>query len=155
MHLTSTVLARVSVNAMDHSTEGQPTMPTSQTKAGTSAPPTSRRACERVDIELHVDMHSEHNFFAGFSSNISEGGIFIATHQLRPVGSHLEIEITLPSDTTTIAARALVRWIREYNDSADAESPGMGLEFVDLSDESKSRIQAFIESVRQPIFWED
>ncbi len=130
-------------------------MSTAQSQSETWRPAISRRACERLDVELSVGVHSEHNFFAGFTSNISEGGIFIATHQERPVGSVLEIEFTLPEDDAPIVTRAQVMWVRAYNDHAEAEMPGLGLRFIDLPEEATARIQAFIERVRAPIFWED
>src|SRR5690242_18025634 len=49
-----------------------------------------RRTYERFPIEVSVDLVSEHNFFAGLSLNVSEGGLFVATHLVRPVGSRLE-----------------------------------------------------------------
>ena len=41
------------------------------------------RAAERFDLEVKVDLESDHNFYTGLTQNISAGGLFIATHHLR------------------------------------------------------------------------
>lgn len=126
------------------------TVPTAETMR----PLIQRRAFERLDIELSVDVHSEHNFFTGFSANISEGGIFVATHQARDVGALVEIEFSLPGERTPIVARAKVRWLKPYREGSDG-APGLGLEFVSIAPEDARRIQAFIERERAPLFWDD
>ena len=42
------------------------------------------RRYPRHDVELEVTMESESNFYMGLTENLSEGGIFIATHMLKP-----------------------------------------------------------------------
>ena len=42
----------------------------------------NRRRHLRYAVELDVSMSSEHNFYAGFAENLSEGGVFVATHSL-------------------------------------------------------------------------
>ena len=36
------------------------------------------RASERFDLEVKVDLESDHNFYTGLTQNISAGGLFIA-----------------------------------------------------------------------------
>lgn len=126
-------------------------MTTSRTS---NAPLPSRRSTERAALEVGVDFHSEHNFFAGLSTDVSEGGLFVATHELRPVGTLLEVKLSLPGDETPIAAKVEVRWLREYNAASDAP-PGMGLKFVDLEGEALVKIQAFVDRVRAPLLWDE
>jgi uncharacterized protein (TIGR02266 family) len=101
---------------------------------------------------VKVDMESDHNFFTGFSSDISEGGIFIATVNILALGSEVELSLQLPKGGK-IAVRGKVRWIREPE--ADQRSvPGMGIQFSDLTAESRMAIDTFIGK-RDPIFFED
>ncbi len=111
------------------------------------------RRFERLELEVEVDMVSDHNFFTGFSSNVSEGGLFVATHRVREVGSSVEITFMLPGDDRPIVARTEVRWVRVQNDDSDG-APGMGLQFVEIAPESMERIIAFIKA-REPLFYED
>ena len=98
-------------------------------------------------------MVSDHNFFTGFSCNVSEGGIFVATHRVRHVGARVEITFTLPGDEAPIIARTEVKWVRVHNDSSNVP-PGMGLQFIEIAPESLARIGAFLRA-REPLFYED
>ena len=54
------------------------------------------RAAERFDLEVTVDLESDHNFYTGLTQNISSGGVFIATHHLRKIGDRITLKFTLP-----------------------------------------------------------
>ena len=59
-----------------------------------SAP--QRRGSPRHLVDLYVSLGSDHNFYAGFTENLSVTGVFVATDRLRPIGETLEICIHLP-----------------------------------------------------------
>lgn len=110
------------------------------------------RAFHRADIDVEVTLGSDHNFYVGFSENISEGGLFVATHSLREVGSTLEIDFTLPGHEAPIHVTTVVRWVRLYSETSDAP-PGMGLEFVGIAPEAVEKIRSFVVS-RSPLFFD-
>ena len=109
-----------------------------------------RRQFERKDIQLDVSLYSDSNFYAGFTENLSAGGVFVATHNLLKQGENLDVTITLPSDQQVVA-RGVVRWIREYNEASDSP-PGMGIQFLSL--EGESLIHEFL-AARPPLFHDD
>jgi uncharacterized protein (TIGR02266 family) len=113
---------------------------------------THRREHSRFHVDLEVTVGSDHNFYAGFAENLSAGGVFIATHQLKPVGSKIELTINLP-DGEQVRAAGEVRWIRVFNELSDTP-PGMGVKFNDLAEASVSLIQSFL-SRRDPLFFDD
>jgi uncharacterized protein (TIGR02266 family) len=121
-----------------------------------SAAPTSdadpRREHSRSCVDLDVTVGSDHNFYAGFAENLSAGGVFIATHKLKPVGSKIELSINLP-DGAQVRAAGQVRWIRVFNERSDTP-PGMGVRFTDLDAASVSAIQTFLPW-REPLFFDD
>ena len=49
----------------------------------------------RVEIHVEVTMESDHNFYTGLSSNVSEGGLFVATHAAPPLGTRLLVRFML------------------------------------------------------------
>jgi uncharacterized protein (TIGR02266 family) len=110
------------------------------------------RAHNRADFEVEVSLGSDHNFYQGFSENLSEGGLFVATHSLREVGSDVSIEFSLPGRDTPIRAKAIVRWLRIYSETSDGQ-PGMGLQFVDLDASAIEAIRTFVAS-RSPLFFD-
>lgn len=110
------------------------------------------RQHSRFAVDLDVTVGSDHNFYAGFAENLSAGGVFIATHKLKPAGSTIELSINLP-DGVTVKAVGEVRWIRVFNDQSDTP-PGMGVKFLEIDDSSVAAIGQFL-SRRDPLFFDD
>jgi uncharacterized protein (TIGR02266 family) len=111
-----------------------------------------RREHSRFAVDLDVTIGSDHNFYAGFAENLSAGGVFIATHQLKPVGTKLELSINLP-DGSQLAVTGEVRWIRVFNEHSDSP-PGMGVRFGELPTVATEAIQSFLAH-REPLFFDD
>jgi uncharacterized protein (TIGR02266 family) len=112
----------------------------------------NRRVFPRLNVELEVSLSSEHNFYAGFTQNVSEGGLFIASLEYPPVGAEVDVKLRL-STGREIRGRARVAWIREYNEDTPDVSPGMGVQFVGLSPADVAIINAFVRQ-REPMFFE-
>lgn len=113
-----------------------------------------RRKYPRKPLQVEVGVYTESNFYQGFSENISEGGIFVATYDIRSKGEIIELEFKLPGEEEPIRVKGEVRWIREYNPTNPEMSPGMGIQFIGLSEEAKKKIERFIKEKREPYFYE-
>lgn len=113
----------------------------------------ARRQNARVAMAAEIDFGSDHNFFNGFSSNISDGGLFIATVNTSPLGTEVDLRFTLPTGER-IEARGVVRWLREVNDQHPEAFPGMGVQFKALSLTAQKAIHDFCAQ-REPLFWAD
>ena len=111
-----------------------------------------RREHSRFSVDLDVTVGSDHNFYAGFAENLSAGGVFIATHKLKPVGSKIELRINLP-DSVTVQALGEVRWIRVFNEHSDTP-PGMGVRFLEIDETCVAAISGFLAR-RDPLFFDD
>jgi uncharacterized protein (TIGR02266 family) len=107
----------------------------------------------RVRMQASVDLRSDSNFFTGFSTNISEGGIFVATIQTLPRGTQVELEVTLPGGRP-LKVSGVVRWMREANDKTPELMPGMGVQFTDLPPQVAAAISDFV-ATREPLFFPD
>ena len=113
------------------------------------------RAAERFDLEVKVDLESDHNFYTGLTQNISSGGVFIATHHLRKIGDRITLKFTLPGSEKVLAVETEVRWIRENSALMRAEGgTGMGVRFINLSPEASAAINAFVQS-RESLYYDD
>ncbi|MFZ4735401.1 MAG: TIGR02266 family protein [Bradymonadia bacterium] len=115
----------------------------------------SRRRNPRISFEVEVTLESDHNFFTGFSQNISEGGVFVATPHVLPMGTVVEFTFRLAPFPEQVSVRGEVRWTRESNDDTSDAPSGMGLQFVDLHPVMAERINAFIDRKRETIFYDD
>lgn len=105
---------------------------------------TEARRFPRHAVVLDITLSSESHFYVGLSENLSEGGIFVATHELREPGTLLEVLFSLPDSPDPIRVLGEVRWVREYSPDGDGE-PGIGVRFVSLRKDDAERIHAFLE----------
>jgi len=112
-----------------------------------------RRRVPRAFLETEITFESADNFYTGFTEDISEGGLFLTTYDLRPLGTELEVELTLPTGHI-VRAVGVVRWVRDPRDEEPDCPPGMGIQFRELPSEDRRAIHEFIEA-RTPLFYED
>lgn len=112
------------------------------------------RAYPRASVTLEISLSSEHNFWSGLTLNVSEGGVFVATHQKVPVGTLLSLSMTLPDGRPPIVALGEVCWTRSYGGDDDIP-PGFGVRFVDVAEADLARVRRFVASVRDPLYFEE
>ncbi len=133
--------------------------PSMQPRATAAAAPAAkgqamgRREQPRVRMQAAVDLGSDSNFFTGFSTNISEGGLFVATVAHFDVGTTVDLHFTLPGGGK-MDVRGVVRWTREVNDKTPEIFPGVGVQFSELSPEAAKAIHRFVAE-REPMFFPD
>jgi uncharacterized protein (TIGR02266 family) len=128
-------------------------MGSDRANSGTMDAGASRRTHERSDVELEVTLESEHNFYLGLTENLSEGGLFIATHLLRPIGATVAVSLKLPNSPQPISATGTVRWVRQYSETSDT-GPGIGIRFEQLPPEHTNVIRQFL-AARTPLFHDE
>jgi uncharacterized protein (TIGR02266 family) len=102
-----------------------------------------RRSLSRSQLELAITFDIGWQASAAVTANLSEGGLFIATTELKPIGTEIDLTMTLPHPLPAVWARGEVRWIGEA--SSDAGAPlGMGVQFRMISEESLRTIREFL-----------
>jgi uncharacterized protein (TIGR02266 family) len=115
---------------------------------------TEARGAMRAAVYANVDLYSEHNFWTGLSMNMSEGGLFVATHNVVNVGTMLILNIMLPFEQYPVVMLAQVRWTRAYS-AQDEIPPGLGLQFIDADAHALAKIKTFVSTMREPLFYDD
>jgi len=114
----------------------------------------SGRIADRVGVQVRVDLRSENTFFTGFSENISEGGLFIATEAPHEIGDELDVELSLMGGGHRIAQKVVVRWIRPA-EAAGGLPAGMGVQFVELTTHQQDALQEFVDSrIKDTLFYD-
>ena len=116
---------------------------------------TPQRHHRRIPLEVEVTIESDHNFFTGFTNNISEGGIFVATSLLKPLGTKVAFTFSLAPFPEKVSVNGVVRWIREDSKLTEDSPAGMGIQFIDLHPTVAKRIDAFISRSRDTIFYDE
>jgi uncharacterized protein (TIGR02266 family) len=105
----------------------------------------------RYGVDLAVTVNSDHNFYAGFAKNLSEGGIFVATHIVHPVGTKFNLSMHLDDgDPRPVRGVGEVRWIRALDGDLPA---GLGIQFTEIDEDGQTRIEAFLAK-RDPLIVE-
>lgn len=119
---------------------------------GEPAEPPARKSApgEREQLEANVGATTESNFFVGFSGDISEGGVFVATYLTLPLQAKVDVLVTLPGGFES-RIPGTVRFVRDPMDM-DSE-PGIGVGFDRLEAQARELILRFIRK-RPPLFFD-
>ncbi len=114
------------------------------------------RHSRRSRFDIQVGVSTSHRLFVGLTSNISGGGLFIATREHLERGDRLEVRFSIPGSDYVFEKVAEVRWTRPI-DEADVEAnvdAGAGVALLDLNDDERRILNAFMD-VHEPIFFEE
>ena len=112
-----------------------------------------RRGQQRHKVRFDVDYRADETFLFARITDISEMGIFVATATPPPIGETVELRFTLPETLrhemgdgpSVLSLKATVQWIT--NGPPNAESPGMGLRFLDPDEVTANRIVELVRTI--------
>ncbi len=108
------------------------------------------RRADRLQHELLVAYRTVDGFITDWAVNISRGGIFINTRHPLAVGTVVKLIISLPDAAFPFDLTGKVIRVQEY-DNPSNQVPGMGLEFMDVAEEKRARIERFVERLRKEL----
>ena len=109
------------------------------------------RRHERLAFPAEVTIKSQTNFFMGFSENISEGGLFLATLSPPAVGETICLFIK-DLHGNEFEVNGVVRWHRMVPSGLIT---GCGVQFVDLSPWAQQAFEELMTQLRkEPLFFE-
>ncbi|MFP4597235.1 MAG: TIGR02266 family protein [Persicimonas sp.] len=115
---------------------------------GEEAEEENRRRAARKAYDVAVYMRTEDVEVFGLCGDISEGGLFVTTHEELDQGTHVQLEVLLPDSSDEIILEAEVRWRREGTDEdGKVVPPGLGVKFLELDDEGREHIKQIVAAV--------
>jgi uncharacterized protein (TIGR02266 family) len=104
-----------------------------------------RRQHERKPVELPVVIEDAANRVRGKvrfdSKDLSVGGAFLRSDLLFEVGEELRVDFSLPNGHRVHSRGRVVRVSRERD---EGQEPGMGIEFIALTDSDREAVRAYI-----------
>ncbi len=119
-----------------------------------SPPPAPKQTGPREKVEANIGATTESNFFVGFSGEIAQGGVFLATYEVLAPGTGVDVLVTLPGNFE-FRANGWVRFVRDPFDlSQEGSEPGMGIQFENLDAHSRELALRFVKK-RAPMFYDD
>lgn len=113
--------------------------------------PSPQRA-PRLQHELMVAYRAPGGpvFSTHWAVNLSGGGMFINTSAPLPVHSSVELVVSLPDARAPLELNGRVARVSAA-DNAEHHTAGMGIEFVDVDDDKRERIERFVTRLRQEL----
>ena len=106
---------------------------------------TGTRQTERLHHEVLVAYRTPDGFLTDWAVNISRGGLFVNTRSPLSVGTAVKLLISLPDGSAPFDLQGRVSWAQ----APDAGVvPGMGIEFLELDEAKRDRIESFVEKLR-------
>lgn len=104
-----------------------------------------RRHLRKQAIVLKIRGEDAAGVFFGYAKTVGPGGMFITSVNPRSVGEEFELSFNITEAAITVRCKAVVAWRREYNPKLKQE-PGMGIKFLDLDDETRAAVMAWVQS---------
>ncbi len=105
----------------------------------------NKRHHERRSVELPITVSDAANRVVAIiqfsTQDLSTGGAFVRSHLLFEIGEVLSLQFALP-DGRQIKAKGKV--VRVARDTGDDVVPGMGIEFLDLSEADRERLREMV-----------
>ena len=111
---------------------------------------TKPRRADRLQHELLVAYRTVDGFITDWAVNISQGGIFINTRNPLSVGTTVRLIVSLPDAQFPFDLTGRVARVNEF-DNPSNQVPGMGIEFVDVDEDKRSRIERFVDRLRKEL----
>jgi type IV pilus assembly protein PilZ len=104
-----------------------------------------RRQHERVLVDLEVDYRREDTFLFAYITDISAMGIFVQTRRPEKPGTRLNLRFTIPGGER-MELEGEVIWINPYRPGIAGSSPGMGVQFVDLTERQRQKLTRLVRT---------
>lgn len=100
-----------------------------------------RRSDARVEATYRVKFRSIDDLVVTYTTDISRGGLYIATDRFLPTGSIVRLNVELPDGKPPASVLARVAFVLGTEAAKErGRNPGMGMEFLDAGQEVGSRI---------------
>ena len=83
-----------------------------------------RRREPRAPLMLMVEYDGIDALIGDYTENLSQGGTFVATNQILPIGTDVELQLSFPGLLEPVTVHGVVRWTQHE------EPMGIGIEFL-------------------------
>jgi molecular chaperone DnaK len=115
----------------------------------TGSPNSDRRRWPRVELQAQVSLSSPSidDLVTGPLLDISVGGLFIKSRLVKELGTEVSLRIDVPSEGVQLEARGIVvRSITPQEAAETGRSPGMGIVFTVIDQQSRHTLERLIEA---------
>ncbi len=96
-------------------------------------------------IRVRLRYADTDTFVEKFAPNVTRGGIFLATRDLRPVGDVLRFEVSIAEGAPILSGEGRVTWVKEPNPSEPHRPYGMGVQFIYVDPDARPLLDRLLE----------
>ena len=104
------------------------------------------RCAPRIEARLLINFGlREERLLERYSVNLGPGGLFLATEAYLSIDTWLNLSLDLSDGQPSLCCKGRVAWINHPDWIKKPQLPhGMGVEFLDITDEQKTRIELYL-----------
>ncbi len=95
-----------------------------------------KRKQRRIPVEIWIDVDADGELYFQRASNLSVGGAYFTQTFPLPVGRQVRLKFALPGDERQVECKGEI---------VNAVELGMGVQFLDLKEPDRARIEALID----------
>lgn len=106
----------------------------------------SRRGATRFPVGFRVNMQASGQLKEAIAANISMGGLFIETEEKIPLNTIIDLTFSLPLLKQEITIKSAVVHLQQ-KDTASGRPQGLGLQFVEITEEQKTTLLKFVDEL--------
>lgn len=108
------------------------------------------RRDSRLQHEILVAYRTVDGFMTDWAVNISKGGLFVNTRTPLEIGSEVKLIVSLPDGEFPFDLIGRVTWVSATREGGHpGAAPGMGIEFLDVDSEKRSRLETFVKTLNE------
>jgi len=104
-----------------------------------------RRRARRSALTVRIDYATVDEIFSEFTRDINEGGLFIETEKPHLPGTEVSMQFHLPGGDEVVET---VGRVVRISPGGPGATPGMGIEFDELTPEDRKRIDRIVRALR-------
>ncbi len=109
-----------------------------------------RRKSKRAVTKIEILFKELASFIKVYMLDVSNGGVFIKTDTPLPLDTPVFLRLKLPGDDEYLEIQGRVVWNNPTR-RKNSFPRGMGIQFIEMSDQHAERIKSFVERFRGEI----
>ena len=103
------------------------------------------RKSRRINKSLSLSFEDNESLVKAYSGNLSDVGLLIKTPKPFNKGEVFTLKMQLPDNSTPLVIECEVAWSRTEADDPTLRSTGMGVKFIEISEEDHKRLTEEVE----------
>ena len=105
------------------------------------------RTEKRIPKSLSVSFKDKQTFLKAFTGNISSGGLYIKTKNPLKQGEQFILKLQLPDLPEPLKIKSKVAWANKEENRSLKQLIGMGIKFIEMSDNDNQVFNRYMESL--------